>query len=207
MSPIRILIIDDHAIVRSGLRAMIGNEPEFQVVAEAANGEEGLEAWKTHRPDVTLMDLKMPGMDGVDCTAAICGLQPEARIIVLTTFDGEESIFRALRAGAHAYLLKEIPAEEFFSVMRAVHAGAYHLRPDLAARVAKRVPGSELSPREIEVLEWASTGDSNKEIARKLCISENTVKNHLNSIMTKLHARDRTEAVTTALKRGILNLV
>jgi two-component system NarL family response regulator len=206
MPDLRVLLIDDHSLVRTGLRTMIDSQPGFRVVAEAANGEEGLTAFEEHHPDLTLMDLRMPGMGGVDCTRAICERNPSAVVIILTTYDGDEHIYQALRAGARAYLLKETSADQFFSVLRSVHAGEYRHAPSIAARLAQRMPGAELSGREVEVLRLVARGDSNKEIASALGISESTVKNHLNNILGKLNVRDRTEAVTTGLKRGYLVL-
>jgi len=206
MSEVRVLLVDDHAIVRTGLRTMIDNEPGLRVVAEASNGEEGLKAYQQHRPEIVLMDLRMPGMGGVECTRAICQHHPDALVVVLTTYDGDEHIYQALRAGARAYLLKETSAEHFFEVLRSVHSGDYHLPPAIAERLAHRLPGGELSGREVEVLRLVARGDINKEIAASLGISESTVKNHLNNILGKLNVRDRTEAVTTALRRGYISL-
>jgi two-component system NarL family response regulator len=185
---------------------MINNEPGLQVVGEASNGEEGLRAYEQLRPDIVLMDLRMPVMDGVECTRGILQRNPDALVIVLTTYDGDEHIYQALRAGAHAYLLKETSADQFFAVLRSVHKGEYLLQPAIAERLAQRQPGAELSAREVEVLRLVARGDINKEIAGSLGISESTVKNHLNNILGKLNARDRTEAVTTALRRGYLAL-
>jgi two-component system NarL family response regulator len=206
MSELRVLLVDDHAIVRTGLRTMINNEPGLRVVGEASNGEEGITAYEQHRPDMVLMDLRMPGMGGVECTRAIRQRDPQAMVVVLTTYDGDEHIYQALRAGARAYLLKESSAEQFFEVLRSVHRGEYHLEPRIAERLARRLPGADLSAREVEVLRLVARGDINKEIAVSLGISESTVKNHLNNILTKLEVRDRTEAVTTALRRGYISL-
>jgi len=206
MPDLRVLLIDDHALVRTGLRTMIDSQQGFHVVAEAANGEDGLAAFEESRPDLTLMDLRMPGIGGVECTRAICEKHPSAAVIILTTYDGDEHIYQALRAGARAYLLKETSADQFFDVLRRVHAGDYRHAASIAARLAQRTPGAELSAREIEVLRLVARGDSNKEIASTLGISESTVKNHLNNILGKLNVRDRTEAVTTGLKRGYLSL-
>ena len=206
MPDLRVLLIDDHALVRTGLRTMIDSQPGFHVVAEAANGEDGIKQFEEYHPDLTLMDLRMPGMGGVECTRAICERFPGAAVVILTTYDGDEHIYQALRAGARAYLLKETSADQFFSVLHSVHAREYRHAPAIAARLAQRMPGAELSSREVEVLRLVARGDSNKEIASALGISESTVKNHLNNILGKLNVRDRTEAVTTGLKRGYLNL-
>jgi two-component system NarL family response regulator len=202
MPDLRVLLIDDHALVRTGLRTMIDSQPGFHVVAEAANGEDGLKLYEEHRPDLALMDLRMPGMGGVECTRAICERFPGAAVIILTTYDGDEHIYQALRAGARAYLLKETSADQFFSVLRGVHAGEYRHAPSIAARLAQRMPGAELSGREVEVLRLVARGDSNKEIASALGISESTVKNHFNNLLGKLNVPARTEAMTTELKRG-----
>jgi DNA-binding NarL/FixJ family response regulator len=165
MSDVRVLLVDDHAIVRTGLRTMINNQPGLQVVGEASNGEEGLHSYEELRPDIVLMDLRMPVMDGVECTRAIRQKNPDALVIVLTTYDGDEHIHQALRAGARAYLLKETSADQFFAVLRSVHKGEYHLQPGIAERLAQRQPGAELSAREVEVLRLVARGDINKEIA------------------------------------------
>lgn len=203
---IRLLVADDHLVVRMGLRSMIDSQPDMIVVGEAATGKEAVEQCKVHRPDIVLMDLRMPEMGGVDATVAIREIMPEARIILLTTFDGDENIYRALQAGARAYLLKDIPRNEFLESIRAVHAGRYCIPPAVAERLAQRVPCLELSSRELEVLKLIVEGLSNKEIAGRLSVTESTVKNHVNSILNKLNVRDRTQAATTALRRGIVTL-
>lgn len=205
-NPIRILIVDDHLVVRVGLRSMIDTQPDMSVVAEAANGQEAVELFHEHRPDLVLMDLRMPGMSGVEATVAMRERFPEARIIVLTTYDGDENIYRALQAGARAYLLKDIPRNEFLEDIRAVHSGAYCIPPAVAARLAQRMPHPDLSSRELEVLKLIVEGMSNKEIASALSVTESTIKNHVNSILNKLNVRDRTQAATTALRRGIVTL-
>lgn len=205
-SPIRLLIADDHLVVRVGLRSMIDSQQDMKVVGEAANGKEAIEKCKEHRPDVILMDLRMPGIGGVDATIAIREMMPEIRIILLSTFDGDENIYRALQAGARAYLLKDIPRNEFLRSIRAVNSGQYCIPPAVAARLAQRVPCLELSSRELEVLKRIVEGMSNKEIASSLSVTESTVKNHVNSILNKLNVRDRTQAATTALRRGIVTL-
>ena len=204
--PIRILIADDHLVVRMGLRSMIDTQPDMTLIAEAANGREAVQLFREHRPDIALMDLRMPVVGGVQATIAIREEIPDARIIVLTTYDGDENIYRALRAGARAYLLKDIPREEFLDDIRAVYNGRYCIPPAVAARLAQRLPFSELSSRELEVLTLIVRGMSNKEIGSALAITESTVKNHVNSILEKLHVNDRTQAATSALRRGIVAL-
>ena len=205
-NPIRLLIADDHLVVRMGLRSMVDPQAGMVVVAEAANGREAIELFREHKPDIALMDLRMPVMGGVEATIAIREEFPDARVIVLTTYDGDENIYRALRAGAMAYLLKDIPRGEFLDDVRTVHSGQYCIPPAVAARLAQRMPYSELSCRELEVLKLIVEGLSNKEIASALTISESTVKNHVNSLLGKLRVNDRTQAATMALRRGILTL-
>jgi DNA-binding NarL/FixJ family response regulator len=206
VNPIRVLIVDDHLVVRMGLRSMIDSQPDMEVVAEAANGNEAVQAYREHRPDVVLLDLRMPQLNGVEATIAIRNEFPKALIIVLTTYDGDENIYRALQAGAHAYLLKDIPRDQFLQAIRAVHRGQYCIPPAIAARLAQRMPQEELSARELGVLKLIVEGMSNKEIASTLAITESTVKNHVNSLLSKLKVKDRTQAATTALRRGIVTL-
>lgn len=201
---ISILIVDDHLVVRMGLRSLIDSQPDMVVVAEAATGRETIERFRQTKPDVVLMDLRMPDGGGVEATAAICGEFPNAHVLVLTTYDGDENIYRTLQAGARGFLLKDIARDEFLNAVRAVHAGQYFVPPAVAALLAKRVPALELSVREVEVLRWIVEGLSNKEIAAALSITESTVKNHVNSILAKLKVKDRTQAATTALRRGIV---
>ncbi|MEK7676898.1 MAG: response regulator transcription factor [Verrucomicrobiota bacterium] len=203
---IRILIADDHPIMRMGLRSMIDTQPDMKVVAEAANGREAVELHRAHQPDIVLMDLRMPVLGAVEATVAIREQFPLAHIIVLTTYDGDENIYRALQAGARAYLLKDIPRDEFLNAIKAVHAGQYCIPPAVAARLAQRLPCPDLSSRELEILNLIVEGMSNKEIASALSITESTVKNHVNSILSKLRVSDRTQAATTALRRGIVML-
>ena len=206
MSPprnIRVLIADDHPVVRTGLVLMLKYEPDMEVVAEANNGREALEKFRHHRPDVTLMDLRMPEMDGVEATAAIRGEFPTARIILLTTYDGDEDIYRGLRAGAQAYLLKDTPCEEILETLRAVHAGRKCITLEVGARLAERTSLPELTERELDVLRLMAKGKSNREIGGDLCITEGTVKFHINHILNKLGVGDRTQAVIAALKRGL----
>ena len=202
----RILIADDHLVVRIGLRSMIDTQPDMNVIAEAANGREAVALFRDHQPDVTLIDLRMPVMGGVEAVGVIHAEFPDARIIVLTTYDGDENIYRALQGGARAYLLKDIPREEFLDDIRAVYQGQYCIPPAVAARLAQRIPAPELSARELEVLKLIVEGMSNKEIASALSITESTVKNHVKSILSKLNVADRTQAATAAIQRGIIHL-
>ena len=204
--PIRIMLVDDHPVVREGFGAMIGTEPDMIVVAQARSGEEALQLFRRERPDVTLMDLRMPGMNGVDTIRAIRREFPHSRFIVLTTYDGDEDIYRALEAGAQAYLLKDMFCEEILSAIRAVHAGQRRIPAAVGTRLAERMSGLELSEREHQVLALVATGKSNKEIATELAISEATVKGHVTNMLSKLGVTDRTQAVLTALRRGIVHL-
>ncbi|HEX7125343.1 MAG TPA: response regulator transcription factor [Thermodesulfobacteriota bacterium] len=206
---IRVVIADDHPVVRDGLRGMLGSEPDFEVVGEAADGAGAVEAALRSRPDVVLMDLRMPRVDGIAATATIRGREPGIRVLVLTTYDTDADIVRAIEAGATGYVLKDARREDLFHAVRAVAAGASVLAPAVASRVMgkMRAPGQEaLSAREIEVLELVGRGRTNKEIARDLAISEATVKTHLLHVFSKLGVEDRTQAVTVALSRGILRL-
>jgi two-component system NarL family response regulator len=207
MEPIRILIADDHAVVRDGLTAVLNYQPDMTVVGHAKDGQEAVERFRELKPDVTIMDLAMPVMDGVRAIAAIRDEFPGARIVVLTTYDGDESIYRALENGAKGYLLKDCSTADLLGAVRTVHAGGAHVSAQAASQLAARaMAGPSLSPREIEVLKWIATGKSNKEIAALLFISEGTVKTHVLSIHEKLGVSDRTEAVVTAIKRGILRV-
>lgn len=201
-----ILITDDHAVVREGLAAMIGRRAEMQVVAEASNGVQAVELALQHKPDILLMDLRMPQMGGVEAIRTIRAAWPEARVIVLTTFDGDEDIFRALQAGAKGYLLKDTPREELLEAIRAVYAGRKHIPSEVAAKLADRLTSETLTEREREVLQLIVAGQSNKEIGASLNISEGTVKVHVNSLLGKLGVSDRTQAVTEALRRGLVHL-
>lgn len=205
-SLIRILIADDHPIVRDGLNAVINDQPDMTVVAEAGNGKEAVELARQHRPDVMLVDLRMPQMNGLEAVNAIRGEWPEARLIILTTYDGDEDIYRALQAGAQAYLLKGMPRAELLDTIRAVHAGHKRIPPEVAAKLAERISASELTDRERDVLKLIVGGCSNKEIGASLSITEGTVKAHVNSILSKLGVNDRTQAVTEAMRRGIVHL-
>ena len=202
---IRVLVVDDHNVVRQGLVALLNTMPDMTVVAEGADGKEGVELFRQHTPDVTLMDLRMPNMGGAEAVAEIRREHPAARIIVLTTFDGDEDIYRALQAGARAYLLKGMFGEELMDAIRAVHAGKSRIPPAVAERLAHRMGGPGLTPRELEVLKLIVLGKSNKEIGEALNISEATVKTHINKLLSKLGVTDRTQATTTALQRGIVH--
>jgi len=201
---IRIALIDDHLFLRLGLASMLESQSDMQVVAEAGSAEEALPICEKQRPDIVLMDLRMPGMSGVECTAALRHSVPETKVIVLTTFDSDENMYRALQAGAHAFLLKDVSKAELLDTIRLVYAGTYRLPQAVSERVAERLREEPLTDREIEILGCIASGRSNKEISSSLFISESTVKGHINRLMTKLHARDRTEAVVAALKRGLI---
>jgi two-component system NarL family response regulator len=203
---IRILIADDHPVVREGLAAMITRQTDMTVVAEATHGQEAVERFHHQQPDVVLMDLRMPEMDGMEALVAIREQTPEARIIVLTTYDTDEDIYRALRAGARAYLLKDTPREALIETIRAVHAGHMRVPAEVAAKLAERVSSEALTGRELDVLHLIVAGKSNREIATQLFISEGTVKTHVNHLLMKLGVSDRTQAATTALKRGLVSL-
>ena len=202
--PIRVLLVDDHSIVRIGLRGVLDLEPDLAVVAEAEDGAQAVDLFREHRPDVTLMDLRMPGMDGIETTRRIHASFPQARILMLTTYDGDHDIQRALEAGALGYVLKNVTGDELVRAVRTVHSGQRYLPQAVAARLAEGLARPELTPREIEVLKFVVKGLSNKEIGDRLQMSEHTAKTHLKSILAKLGARDRTEAATSALQRGIV---
>jgi DNA-binding NarL/FixJ family response regulator len=203
---IRILIVDDHSVVREGLVSLVKRKSDMVVVGEGSNGREAVDLWKEHRPDVTLLDLRMPVLDGVGAIKEIRELDENAHIVVLTTYDGDEDIYRAIKAGAKAYLLKDTARDALVETVRRVHAGETYLPPQLAAKLAERVSGEALSPREVEVLQRMAAGKSNKEIGAELFISEGTVKTHLKSIFSKLDVVSRTEAVATATRRGLIQL-
>lgn len=205
--PMRILIAEDHAVVRDGLAAVLKFETDIEVVGLAKNGREAVTQFRELKPDVVLMDLAMPEMDGVAAILAIRDEFPDARILVLTTYDNDESVFRALENGAKGYLLKDTSTGDLLAAIRKINAGGTHVSDRAASRLAERaMAGGALSPREIEVLKWIAEGKSNKEIATLLFISEGTVKTHVLSIHEKLGVGDRTEAVVTAIKRGILRV-
>lgn len=203
---IRVLVVDDHPPMRMGLVALIKSQPGMDVIAEASDGEEAIEVYEDVLPDVVLMDLRMPGMGGVEAILAIRKKFPEARVIVLSTYDLDEDIHRALQSGAKSYLLKDMPTEEIASTIRAVHAGDAWLPRQVAARLDERSEREQLTERERDVLEALIKGRSNKEIASSLCISEDTVKSHLKALFAKLHVRDRTEAAVEAIRHGIVHL-
>jgi DNA-binding NarL/FixJ family response regulator len=203
-SRIRVLTVDDHPMLREGIAAAIGRESDMEVVGEAANGRVAVEAFRRLQPEITLMDLQMPEMGGVDATLAIRAEFPSAKIVILTTFAGDVQAARALKAGACGYILKSALGEDLVNTIRAVHAGRRQVASDIAEEIALHAGGEHLSERELEVLQQVSTGKSNKELALTLGISEDTAKAHLKSIFGKLNVRDRTEAVTVAAKRGIL---
>ena len=206
INPIRVLVVDDHAILRSGLAAMIDRQTGMVMVAEADNGQQAVELFRQHKPDVTLMDLVMPVMDGVE---AICAIRREfsrSRFIVLTTFDGDEDIHRAIQAGAQAYLLKGMRREELFEAIKAVHAGLRYIPKVVAKSLDARGVNPGLTKRELEVLKLIMVGKSNREIANVLSTTEGTIKSYVVNILSKLGANDRTQAVTLALKRGIVHL-
>ncbi|MCR6655054.1 MAG: response regulator transcription factor [Opitutus sp.] len=203
---LRILIADDHFIVRSGLVALIQAEPDMKVVAEAADGAQAVTFYAQHRPDLALLDLRMPVKNGNDAIVAIRAEFPQARILVLTAFNGDEDIYKALRAGALGYVLKSATGESLIPAIRAVAAGQPWIPDDIATRLAMRNAHEALTAREVQVLREAARGKANKEIAAALAISEYTVKDHLKAILAKLHAADRTEAVTAAVQRGIIEL-
>jgi DNA-binding NarL/FixJ family response regulator len=204
--PIRIALVDDHPILRQGIAALISDQPDLQLVGQASNGLEAIEQFRLHRPDVMLMDLQMPGMNGIDAMSAIRGEFPDARFVVLTTYTGDVQIVRALKAGARAYLLKSLLHRELLDTIRSVHAGNKRIPPEIAAELADHAADDQLTPREIEVLRLVAAGNANKIVADRLAITEETVKAHVKNILSKLDANDRTHAVTIGLKRGIIEL-
>ena len=199
-------MVDDQAVVRQGFVALVNLVPDMMVIAEATNGKQAVEQFRIHQPDITLMDLRMPVMSGVEAISAIRREFPQARIIVLTTFDGDEDIYRSLQAGAQGYLLKDMFFNELEEAVRKVHAGSRRIPNVVADRLAERMGSSDLTGRELEVLEQIVKGKSNKEIASALRISEATVKSHINNLLSKLGVTDRTQAATTALQRGLVHL-
>ena len=203
---IRILTVDDHPLLRQGISALIEDESDMTLVAEAANGREAIQQFRTHRPDVTLMDLQMPEMNGLDAMIAIRGEFPDARIIVLTTYAGDAQAMRALQAGARAYLLKNSLHKELLDTIRAVHAGRKTLSPEISFQLAEHSAEESLSAAEVRVLSLIAEGNSNKEIAARLSLTEDAVKGQVRNILAKLGANDRTQAVTIAVKRGIIEL-
>jgi two-component system NarL family response regulator len=204
--PIRLMVVDDHLIWREGVTAIINRRPDMQVVAEAADGRQAIELFKQHNPDVVLMDLRLPVINGINAIIAIRKTFPAARFIVLTTYDGDEDIYQALQAGAQAYLLKDVFRDDLIETIRAVHAGKRRIPPAVAAKLAERVGNPDLTSRELEVLELIARGKTNREIGALLDITEGTVKGHVNNILSKLGVAGRTEAATSALQRGIVHL-
>jgi two-component system, NarL family, response regulator len=203
---IRILTVDDHPLLRQGIAALIGDESDMAVVAEAANGREAIQQFRAHRPDITLMDLQMPEMNGLDAMVAILGEFPDARIIVLTTYTGDVQALRALKAGARAYLLKNSLHKELLGVIRAVHAGRKALSQEVSFELAEHAAEESLSPVEVRVLSLIAEGNTNKEIAAQLSVTEDAVKGQVRNILSKLGANDRTHAAMIGLKRGIIEL-
>jgi DNA-binding NarL/FixJ family response regulator len=202
--PIRILAVDDHSVFRQGIAAILGNQPDMTLVAEASNGREAVSMFRAHRPDITLMDLQMPEMNGLDAMNAICAEFPEARVIVLTTYTGDVQVLRAMKTGARAYLLKNLLDKELIETIRAVYRGRKMLSAEASYALAEHATGEALTPAEVEVLRLIASGNANKEIAVKLSITEETVKGRVRNILAKLGANDRTQAAIIGLKRGII---
>ena len=203
---IRVLTVDDHPVVRNGIAGLVGDQADMVLVGEASNGREAIQQFRTHKPDVTLMDLLMPELNGIDAIIAIRGEFPQARVIVLTTYAGDVQIVRALKAGAQGYLLKSLLHKELLDAIRTVHAGKRILTPELSVEVASHAVDDSLTPAEVSVLRLIADGNANKQIADQLSISEETVKSRVKNILSKLDANDRTHAVTIALKRGIIDV-
>jgi DNA-binding NarL/FixJ family response regulator len=203
---IRILTVDDHALLRQGIAALVNGESDMKLIAEACDGQEAIQQFRLHRPDVTLMDLQMPVLNGIEAIIGIRGEFPAARIIVLTTYTGDVQVLRALKAGARGYILKGHVRRELLDTIRAVHAGQKRIPPEIAAELAEHVADEDLTTREIDVLRLIAAGNANKEIAGQLSITEETVKSHVTNILAKLGVHDRTHAVTIGLKRGIIEL-
>ena len=203
---IRVLSVDDHPLLSQGIGSIINSQPDMLLVSQASSGNEAIQQYRKHRPDVTLMDVRMPDLSGIDAMIAIRAEFADARIVMLTTFEGDVEIQRALEAGAHGYLLKTMPPEEIVAIIRQVHCGKKRVPPEVAALLAEHMADEELTGREVEVLRKIAGGNRNRDIADLLFISEETVKVHVKHIMDKLGARDRTEAITIALRRGIIDL-
>jgi DNA-binding NarL/FixJ family response regulator len=205
-NPIRIIAVDDHPLIREGIAGLVSSQPDMRMVAEAKDGREAVQQFRAHQPDITLMDLQMPQMSGLDAISAIRGEFPEARIIVLTTYAGDVQALRAVKAGARAYLLKDTLHRELVETIRAVHAGRKSLSPEVSYKLAEHVADDLLTPAEVRVLHLIAEGNANKEIARLLSLSEETVKGQVRNILGKLGAKDRTHAAMVGLKRGIIEL-
>jgi DNA-binding NarL/FixJ family response regulator len=203
---IRIMTVDDHPLLRQGIATLIQGQPDMEVVAEASDGEEAIAQFRRHRPDVTLMDLQMPNVNGTEAISRIRSEFPDAKFLVFSTYAGDVQVLHAIKAGARGYLLKGNVRTELLDAIRAVHAGRKRIPPEIAAELAEHAADDELTSREIDVLRLIATGNANKQIADKLCIAETTVKNHISSILSKLGANDRSHAVTIALQRGIIEL-
>jgi DNA-binding NarL/FixJ family response regulator len=205
-APIRVFSVDDHPLLREGIAALVNNQPDMVIVGEASTGGEAIQLFKQLQPDVTLLDLRLPDMSGIDTLIALRSEFPDARIIMLTTFEGDVEIQRALQAGARGYLLKNMPPSELVDVIRQVHAGKKRIPPAIASQLAEHMSSETLTEREVEVLREVAGGNKNRDIANKLFISEETVKVHIKHIMEKLGASDRTQAVTIGVRRGIIQL-
>ncbi len=204
--PIRVFSVDDHPLLREGIAALVNNQPDMVLVGEAATGAEAIQRFKEHVPDVTLLDLRLPDMSGIDVLIAIRSEFPEARLVMLTTFEGDVEVQRALQAGARGYLLKNMPPSELLDVIRQVHAGKKRIPPEVASQLLEHMSDEGLTEREVEVLREVADGNRNREIAERLFISEETVKVHIKHIMEKLGAADRTQAVAIGVRRGIIHL-
>jgi DNA-binding NarL/FixJ family response regulator len=204
--PIRVFSVDDHPLLREGIAALVNNQPDMVLVGEAATGGEAIQQFKEHEPDVTLLDLRLPDMSGIDVLIAIRSEFPEARLVMLTTFEGDVEVQRALQAGARGYLLKNMPPSELLEVIRQVHAGKKRIPPEIASQLLEHMSDEGLTEREVEVLREVADGNRNREIAERLFISEETVKVHIKHIMEKLGAADRTQAVAIGVRRGIIQL-